>query len=46
MKEIERDYIQRVLDEEGHVERAARRLGIPRSTFYQKLRALGISSRC
>jgi len=41
--ELERAYIERVLSEERqHVERAAHRLGIPRSTFYQKLRALGI----
>jgi transcriptional regulator of acetoin/glycerol metabolism len=43
--DVQRAYIQSVLDEEQHVERAAQRLGIARSTFYQKLRALGISPR-
>jgi DNA-binding NtrC family response regulator len=43
--EVERAHIERVLGEEGgHVERAARRLGVPRSTFYQMLRALGLPS--
>lgn len=45
LMEVERAYIQRVLDEEQHVGRAAHRLGIARSTFFQKLRAMGISSR-
>ncbi len=45
LEAMERAYIQHVLDEEQHVERAAERLGIPRSTFYQKLRALGLSPR-
>jgi len=41
--ELEREYIERVLGEEQQrVEDAARRLGIPRSTFYTKLRTLGI----
>src|SRR5262249_26797056 len=40
---LERTYIERRLREERqHVGRAAERLGIPRSTFYQKLRSLGI----
>jgi DNA-binding NtrC family response regulator len=39
LEQIEALHIQRVLAEEsGHVERAAGRLGIPRSTLYQKLR--------
>ena len=39
LKELEWQHIQRVLDEEhGNVPRAARRLGIPRSTMYQKLK--------
>ncbi len=39
LKEVEWQYIQRVLDEEGrNVPRAAQRLGIPRSTLYQKLK--------
>ncbi|HSL21005.1 MAG TPA: sigma-54 dependent transcriptional regulator [Vicinamibacterales bacterium] len=40
LKELEWQHIKRVLDEEqGNVPRAARRLGIPRSTMYQKLKA-------
>jgi DNA-binding NtrC family response regulator len=39
LKELERRHIQRVLHrEQGHVESAARRLGIPRSTLYQKIK--------
>lgn len=41
--ELEKKHIERVLDQErGHVERAAGRLGIPRSSLYQKLRRHGI----
>jgi DNA-binding NtrC family response regulator len=41
--EVERRHIARVLAEEkGHVERAARRLGVPRSSLYQKLKKHGI----
>jgi DNA-binding NtrC family response regulator len=37
--ELERLHIERVLRaEQGHVERAAARLGIPRSSLYQKIR--------
>jgi DNA-binding NtrC family response regulator len=44
LRELERRHIERVLREErGHVERAASRLGIPRSTLYQKLKAAGIT---
>jgi DNA-binding NtrC family response regulator len=44
--EVERRHIERVLTAEGgHVERAARRLGIPRSSLYQKLKQLGLSSK-
>ena len=44
--ELERDIIMRVLEEEGNnKENAAKRLGIPRSTFYQKLAAMGIAAR-
>jgi DNA-binding NtrC family response regulator len=40
---LERRHIERVLSQEdGHVERAARRLGIPRSSLYQKIKILGI----
>jgi DNA-binding NtrC family response regulator len=37
--ELERQHIERVLQEEkGRVERAAKRLGVPRSSLYQKLK--------
>ncbi len=37
--QLERQHIERVLQEEkGRVERAAKRLGIPRSSLYQKLK--------
>jgi len=43
LKELERFHIERVLQAEGgHVERAAKRLGVPRSTLYQKLKACGL----
>ena len=43
LEELERRHIQRVLDlEKGHVVAAAERLGIPRSTLYQKLKEYGI----
>ncbi|HEV8628754.1 MAG TPA: sigma-54 dependent transcriptional regulator [Thermoanaerobaculia bacterium] len=43
LEELERRHIERVLDhEKGHVVAAAERLGIPRSTLYQKLKAYGI----
>lgn len=42
LKELERHHIIKILNEEGgHVDRAARRLDIPRSTLYQKLKAYG-----
>lgn len=42
LKEMERHYIIQVLNEEGgHVDRAAKRLDIPRSTLYQKLKTYG-----
>jgi DNA-binding NtrC family response regulator len=41
--ELERRHIALVLqDEDGHVDRAARRLGVPRSSLYQKLKKHGI----
>lgn len=44
--EMEREIIVRVLEEEGNNrENAARRLGVARSTFYQKLAAMGITAR-
>lgn len=43
--ELERQHIERVLEEEkGRVERAAKRLGVPRSSLYQKLKRHGIAS--
>ena len=40
LEEVEQRYIANVLEEEnGHVERAARRLGIPRSSLYAKIRS-------
>ena len=46
LEALERFHIERVLQAEGgKVEAAAKRLGIPRSTLYQKLKAYGISSR-
>jgi DNA-binding NtrC family response regulator len=43
--ELERRHIERVLQEEGgRVDPTARRLGIPRSTLYQKLKRLGLRS--
>jgi DNA-binding NtrC family response regulator len=45
LAELERQHIARVLSEEsGKVTQAALRLGIPRSTLYQKLKTYGISS--
>jgi len=42
LKELERHYIIQVLNEEGgHVDRASKRLDIPRSTLYQKLKTYG-----
>ncbi len=41
--EVERRHIARVLDEEGgKVDQAARRLGVPRSSLYQKIKRHGI----
>jgi DNA-binding NtrC family response regulator len=46
LAEVERRHIQRVLEEEsGHVARAAKRLGLPRSSLYAKLRALRVRPR-
>jgi DNA-binding NtrC family response regulator len=39
LEQVERWYVERVLREEnGKVDSASRRLGIPRSTLYQKLK--------
>lgn len=46
LSELERQHIERVLREEhGRVEKAARRLGIPRSSLYQKLKRYQLDSR-
>jgi len=43
LREVERIHIGNVLREEGgHVERTAKRLNIPRSTLYQKIKAHGV----
>jgi len=43
LEDVERRHIERTLREEGgRVERAARRLGVPRSSLYQKLKRLGL----
>jgi DNA-binding NtrC family response regulator len=43
LAEVERRHIELVLAEEnGHVERAARRLGIPRSSLYHKIKQFGL----
>jgi len=45
LREVERLHIANVMKEEnGRVERAARRLNIPRSTLYQKIKAYGLES--
>ena len=45
LKEMERHHVAQVLAEEGgHVERAAKRLDIPRSTLYQKVKLYGLES--
>jgi DNA-binding NtrC family response regulator len=44
LEDLERRHIERVLRREnGHVERAAARLGIPRSSLYERLKRLGIN---
>jgi transcriptional regulator of acetoin/glycerol metabolism len=44
LEEVERQHIEAVLGEEGgRVESAARRLGVPRSSLYQKLKRFGIA---
>ncbi|MFP3940564.1 MAG: sigma-54-dependent transcriptional regulator [Thermoanaerobaculia bacterium] len=43
LEAVERRHIERILREEGgHVPRAARRLAVPRSSLYQKLKKLAI----
>jgi DNA-binding NtrC family response regulator len=43
LEQVERNHIVRVLEaEHGYVERAAARLGVPRSSLYQKIKRYGI----
>lgn len=45
LKQVERQYIERVLAEEGgRVALAARRLAVPRSTLYLKMKSYGLKS--
>jgi DNA-binding NtrC family response regulator len=43
LEDVERNHILRALAEEGRVEAAARKLGVPRSSMYQKLKRFGIA---
>jgi DNA-binding NtrC family response regulator len=44
LAEIEKRHILRVLEDQGgHVARAARKLGVPRSSLYQRLKNYGIA---
>ena len=44
LEAVERRHIAAVLEEEGgRVEATARRLGVPRSSLYKRLRALGLT---
>jgi transcriptional regulator of acetoin/glycerol metabolism len=45
LEEVERQHISRVLrSENGKVDRAAAKLGIPRSSLYVKIKQYGITS--
>ena len=45
LTEVEKQHIQRVLlEEHGRVEKAAKRLGIPRSSLYQKIKKHHLTS--
>jgi DNA-binding NtrC family response regulator len=45
LEQVERRHIERVLrEEDGHVGRAAQRLGVPRSSLYQKISRFGITA--
>lgn len=43
LTELEQRHIERVLQEERNVDQAAKRLGIPRSSLYQKIKRYGIT---
>jgi transcriptional regulator with PAS, ATPase and Fis domain len=45
LKAAEIQEITRALQEESSVEKAAHRLGVPRSSLYQKIKKYGISVR-
>jgi len=46
LAEVERRHIERVVRQEGgHVGRAAARLGVPRSSLYQRLKKLGLDTK-
>ena len=46
LEQLERRHIERVLrEEQGHVERAAKRLGISRSSLYQKIKKSQLQSK-
>ena len=46
LEEVESRHIERTLrQEDGHVGRAAARLGVPRSSLYQRLKKLGLESK-
>ncbi len=42
LESVERSHILRALAEEGRVDAAARKLGVPRSSMYQKMKRFGI----
>jgi transcriptional regulator of acetoin/glycerol metabolism len=45
LSEVEKQHIERVLlEEHGRVEKAATRLGIPRSSLYQKIKKYNLNS--
>ncbi|GIW42685.1 MAG: two-component system response regulator [Candidatus Binatia bacterium] len=45
LEEVEKAHIARILEEEqGHVPAAARRLGVPKSTLYQKIKRFGFAA--
>ena len=44
LSDIERIYVQKVIQEEnGQIERAAQRLGVPRSSLYKRIKAMGLN---
>jgi transcriptional regulator with PAS, ATPase and Fis domain len=46
LREVEQRYIEKVVEEEnGHIEKAAQRLGVPRSSLYQKIKKYRTESR-